>query len=83
MGAHYLNFHFKNLLYDDDFYFGVFSATDNDAFCEFEYNRNTGEIRIWNNSKPVGEILPIPIWWLERRLSQNGKLNQDEYKISY
>lgn len=30
---------------------------------EFLYDRKTQEfIDIWNNSKPVDEILPIPIW---------------------
>ena len=39
--AFYINFCFKNLIYDDDFYLGTFSASDNDVICEFEYNRHT------------------------------------------
>ena len=38
--AFYINFYFKNLLYDDDYYLGTFSAPDNDVICEFEYNRH-------------------------------------------
>ena len=84
MGGFYINFYFKNLEYDESFYGGVFSSPDSDVYCEFLYDRATGEfIDIWNNSKPIEEVLPIPIGWLDRRLEQNGKLNKNESKISY
>lgn len=51
---------------------------------EFLYDRKAQDlIDIWNNSKPVDEILPIPIWWLGRRLEENGELRKNEIKISY
>ena len=81
--AYYINFYFKNLIYDDDYYLGSFSSPDDKIFCEFEYNRHTKEIRIWNNNRCVEEIIPIPIWWLDRKLEQNGLLRSSESKISY
>ena len=81
--AHYINFYFKNLIYDDDYYLGSFTSPDDKVFCEFEYNRHTKEIRIWNNSRSVEEIMPIPIWWLDRKLERNGLLRSSESKISY
>jgi hypothetical protein len=81
--AHYINFYFKDLIYDDDYYLGRFLAPDNKVFCEFEYNRHTKEFKIWNNSLPIGEILPIPVWWLDRKLKQRGQLQSSERKISY
>ena len=34
-------------------------------------------------NKPKEEILPLPIHWLDMKLEQNGKLNENESKISY
>ena len=62
--AFYINFYFKNLLYDDDYYLGTFSAPDNDVVCEFEYNRHTKQFRIWNNNQPIDEIMPIPVLFM-------------------
>ena len=81
--AYYINYYFKDLVYDDDYYLGTFSAPDNDVFCEFEYNRHTKQFRIWNNNRSIEEIMPIPIWWLNRKLEQNGHLRSKENKISY
>ena len=81
--AYYINYYFKDLVYDDDYYLGTFSAPDNDVFCEFEYNRHTKQFRIWNNNRSIEEIMPIPIWWLDRKLEQNGQLRSNENKISY
>lgn len=81
--THYINFYFKNLIYDDDYYLGTFTSPDDKILCEFEYNRHTKEIRIWNNNRCVEEIIPIPIWWLDRKLEQNGLLRSSESKISY
>lgn len=84
MGGVYINFYFKNIEYDDGFYGGVFSSPDSDVYYEFLYDREKKEfVEIWNNSKPVEEILPIPIWWLDKKLDENGKLNINECKISY
>ena len=81
--AYYINYYFKDLIYDNDYYLGAFSAPDNDVFCEFEYNRHTKQFRIWNNNRSIEEIMPIPIWWLNRKLEQNGHLRSNENKISY
>ncbi len=84
MGGFYINFYFKNIEYDEGFYGGVFSSPDSDVYCEFLYDREKKEfVEIWNNSKPVEDILPIPIWWLDKKLEENGKLNINECKISY
>ena len=81
--AYYINYYFKNLIYDDGYYLGIFSAPDNHVFCEFEYNRLTKVFRIWNNNKPITEILPIPIEWLDYKLEQHGLLRNNESKISF
>ena len=84
MGGFYINFYFKNIEYDDGFYRGEFSAPDSKVYCEFLYDRKKREfVKIWNNSKPVEEILPIPIRWLDRRLEEQGYLYKNESKISY
>ena len=80
---YYINFYFKNITYDDDFYAGEFSCPDLDVKCEFLYDRKTSECEIWNNSHPIEEILPLPIYWLDRKLEQNGELRKSESKISY
>ena len=83
MSRFYINFYFKNIEYDDTFYGGVFSAPDADVYCEFLYDRRTKECHIWNDNKSVDDILPLPIWWLDRKLEQSGRLRQNESKISY
>lgn len=79
----YINFCFKNIEYDTKSYMANFSCPDAGVECNFFYNRDTGEIDIWDNNLPVEEILPIPIGWLDRRLKENGCLRNIEYKISY
>ena len=79
----YINFCFKNIEYDDDFIRGKFEASDSDVYCEFEYNRNTEKVRIWNSNQPIKNVVPLPIWWLQYKLKENGKLNSEEWKISY
>lgn len=84
MGAYYINFYFKNIEYGDDFYGGEFSSPDDDVYCEFLYDRKAKKfVDVWNNSKPVDEIMPIPIWWLDMKLEKNGELRKNECKISY
>lgn len=80
----YLNFYFKNIVYDNGFYGGNFSSPDSDVYCDFIYDREKREfLEIWNNSKPVEDIMPIPICWLDIKLEENGKLRENESKISY
>lgn len=79
----YINFYFKNIEYDSKSYMANFSCPDVGVKCNFFYNRDIGEIEIWDNSLPVEEILPILIGWLDRRLKENGSLRDTEYKISY
>ena len=84
MGGFYINYCFDNIEYGDDFYGGIFSSPDDDIYCEFLYDRKSGKfVEIWNNNKPVEDILPIPIHWLDWRLEENGRLRKKEYKISY
>ncbi len=80
--AHYINFAFKNLECDNEFYRGEFSS-DGGIYCEFTYDRKTEEFKIRNNSIPIEELLPLPVWWLDLKLEKNGKLNKTEAKISY
>ena len=35
----YINFYFKNLQYDDEYYMGDFEAPDYDVICKFRYSR--------------------------------------------
>ena len=84
MGEYDINYYFKNIEYDDGFYGGEFSSPDSDVYCKFLYDRKTKAfIEIWDNSKPIEDIMPIPKWWLDRRLEKNGSLRQNECKISY
>ena len=70
--------------YDDGFYGGVFSSPDSGVYYEFLYDRYTREIiEIWNNSKPIKDILPLPKWWLDKKLNENGILQKNECIISY
>ena len=83
MGAYYINYYFHNIEYDDGFYGGEFSAPDYRVYCKFLYDRETKEfIDIWDKTQPIDEILPIPIWWLDNKLEQNGKLGKHESKVS-
>lgn len=79
----YINFTFENLEYDKYSFRGTFKATDLGICCDFKYNRNTEEIQIWNSTKRKIEILPIPFWWLEEKLKENGKLEKTESRICY
>ena len=83
MGAYCINYYFHNIEYDDGFYGGEFSALDDRVYCKFLYDRETKEyIDIWDNTQPIDEILPIPIWWLDKKLEKNGKLGKHESKVS-
>ena len=66
----YINFYFKNIEYDSKSYMAKFSCLDVGVEYNFFYNRDIGEIEVWDNSVPVEEILPIPIGWLDRRLQK-------------
>lgn len=79
----YINFCFKNLIYDDTCFCGEFSAIDSNVFCKFIFNRKTEEFDIWDNNKSICEILPLPIWWLEKKLLENGKLKDTECRICH
>lgn len=81
--ALYTNYYFKKLAYNKDRYTGVFSAPENAVACEFEYDRHTKQFRIWNNTRPVEEILPLPIWLLDRKLEQCGRLRSCERRLCY
>lgn len=80
---HYINFYFKKLIYDEETIMGVFLSRDDDIICSFSYNRKSRQCDIWGNNKPIEEITPLPVYWLELRLKEKGHLNENESKISY
>lgn len=80
---YYINYYFKEIIYDEKEIMGLFLSTDSDASCRFIYNRITQEMSIWDNNKPIEEIVPIPIHWLTRKLDSGEVLNENESKISY
>ena len=81
----YINYVFSEIEYDDTMFKGVFETwgEEDGVFCRFSHNRKTNQTIIWDNNKPIIEITPLPIHWLEFKLSRNGKLNKRESKISY
>lgn len=79
----YINFYFKNIIQDGDLVTGKFESPDADVYCDFVYNISTKEYEISNYSMPKEEILPLPFYWLDIKLEQNGSLRQTEAKISY
>ena len=83
----YLNFYFRDLEYDDGFYGGTFSAPDYGVSCKFLYDREKREIiDIWDNSKPVEEIMKDmlqSIYWLDSKLEEKGTLRKNESRICY
>ena len=56
---------------------------DSETECRFIYDRITKEVIIGDNNKPAEEILPIPVWWLDRKLSENEKRNEHERRICW
>lgn len=79
----YVNFYFSKLLYDENSFVGEFLAPAAEIYCEFAYDRNSGQCEIWNNSVPVEEILPLPIWWLDLKLRERGSLNESESRVCF
>ena len=56
---------------------------DANVRCNFVYNRITKEVDITNNNVLIEKILPIPIYWLDKKLKENGMLKPKESKICY
>ncbi|WP_298482074.1 hypothetical protein [uncultured Ruminococcus sp.] len=83
--AYYINYVFSEIEYDDTMFSAVFETwgEEDNVFCRFFHNRKTTQTVIWDNNKPIDDISPLPIHWLEFKLSENGKLNSREAKISY
>ena len=79
----YINFCFRELEMDGDAVFGIFDAPDLDVNCRFQYNIATHVYHLWNSNKPEEEIVPIPFYWLDMKLEENGVLMKTERKISY
>ena len=80
---HYINFYFKELEYDDEIIMGRFEAPDRDVCCRFILYRDSNTYDVFDNNKPVDDIVPIPFYWILRKLEENGKLRKTEAKISY
>ena len=79
----YINYYFKNLKLNGDGVTGRFESPDLDVYCDFAYNISTKEYEISNPSMPAEKIIPIPFYWLDMKLSENGTLRENESKISY
>ncbi len=72
--AYYMNFYFKEIMYDDREIMGLFLSRDDDVSCRFVYNRISEEITIWDNNKPIEEMTPIPIDFLLYKLAKGEVL---------
>lgn len=81
--AYYINYYFRELEVEGNFVSGFFDSPDSKASCNFLYDLQTEEYEIWNCSKPKNELLPIPFYWLNKRIKENGYLRKIESKISY
>lgn len=81
--SRYINYYFKNLKHQNSIISGSFESPDVDIYCDFIFYTDDMTIDIFNNNKPVEEILPLPVHWLIMKLEKNGKLNENESKISY
>ena len=79
----YINYYFKEIACDKHMIIGKFHAPDLDVNCSFSYDQISEETTIWDNNKPINEILPLPIHWLLRELERNGHLRENESKISF
>lgn len=79
----YINYYFENLEHTGDTVTGHFKSPDVNVFCDFIYNLSTKEYEISNYSETPEEILPIPFYWLDMKLEENGKLERTEAKISF
>ena len=79
----YINFYFKNLEHDGDWVTGTFESPDVNVYCNFVYNTITKEYRVSECSIHVEEAIPLPFWWLDKKLCENGKLNRTEARICY
>lgn len=80
---HYINFYFQNLVYDDKYISGRFLSKDDEVSCSFMCDRDSRECEIWDNNKPLEDITPLPIHWLLYKLEKEGRLKENETKISY
>lgn len=79
----YINFYFRELEMNENIVEGIFDSPDNDVKCRFRYNIETKEYDILESNRPEKEIIPIPFYWLNIKLKENGLLNKIESKISY
>ncbi len=79
----YINFYFKDLEYDDNIIMGIFEAPDCDVFCRFILYRDSNTYDIYDNNKPEEDIVPIPFYWILKKLRENGELRKTEGKMSY
>ena len=55
----------------------MFEASDDNVVCKFAYDRKTGQIEIWDNNKPIEEITPLLMHWLDWQLdkcAQKGRI---------
>lgn len=74
-GAFYINFSFSEIIWTEMSYEGKFEASDNDVSCRFHYSRKTRDIELWDVEAPDDRVLPLPIFWLDRRLKETGNLD--------
>ena len=43
----------------------------------------THEYEIGESNKPIAEIIPLPFYWIDKKLNENGVLKETECKISF
>ena len=79
----YINFYFKELVHEGNTVSGLFLSPDNGISCRFNWNMLNDTCEICDNTKPIDEIMPLPLWWLRKKLNENGCLKENESKISY
>lgn len=79
----YINFYFRKLKMNGNIVEGVFDAPDSNVKCCFRYNIKTHEYEIGESNKPIAEIIPLPFYWIDKKLNENGVLKETECKISF
>lgn len=79
----HLNYYFENLAVEGNVITGKFLNRDMDIECRFRWTIGELDCEVWDNNQPVEEIKPIPVWWLQSKLEENGELKSSESRICY
>lgn len=79
----YINYYFRDLELKNGLVDGIFDAPDVEVWCRFLYDMNTKDYIVYESNKPEDEITPLPLFWLDLKFKERGRLNRTECKISY